>query len=88
MDFLGFLNENNKPEKVIRFLNGRRVIKRICGGGYKYNPALKRCVKLDPSQMKKLKLAQKKRVRKMKMKMGTILRKREKSMKIRNSRMS
>ncbi len=43
MDFLGFLNENNKPEKVIRFLNGRRVIKRICGGGYKYNPTLKRC---------------------------------------------
>ena len=77
----------NKVRKIIKFLNGKKVIKRTCGDGYRYDPATKRCIKLSPQELKKMKIANKKRVRKMAKKMAIILRKRKKSMAIRKSRM-
>ena len=77
----------NRVRKVIKFLNGKKVIKRTCGEGYKYDPNTKRCIKLSPSDLRKMKIASKKRVRKMRNKMGIILRKRAKSLRIRQSRM-
>ena len=77
----------NKVKKVIRFLNGKRVVKRRCGGGYQYNPKTKRCEKLSPKEIHARFLGSKKRIRKMKIKMGNILRKRARSMKIRKARM-
>ena len=77
----------NRVRKVIKFLNGKKVIKRTCGEGYKYDPKTKRCIKLSPSDLRKMKIASKKRVRKMRNKMGIILRKRAKSLRIRQSRM-
>ena len=87
--FLDFLEENsNKPEKIIKFLNGKRTVKWRCSGyGYKWNPTIKRCERIEPTTLRKMALGAKKRVRKMKARMGAILRKREKSMKIRLSRM-
>ena len=78
---------SNVPKKVVKFLNGKKVVKRTCGNGYKYNPKTKRCEKLSPSEIKTLHFASKKRVRKMKTKMASILRKRMRSIGIRNSRM-
>ena len=78
----------NKIIKKIRFLNGKRVVKRTCSGfGYAYNPKTKRCEKLSPKEIHARFLGSKKRIRKMKIKMGNILRKRERSMKIRKARM-
>ena len=77
----------NKVKKVIRFLNGKRTVKRRCGGGYQYNPKTKRCEKLYPKEIHARFLGSKKRIRKMKIKMGNILRKRARSMKIRKARM-
>lgn len=78
----------NKLVKKIRFLGGKRIIKRKCTGfGYYYDPKQKRCVKMSPQEIHKRFLGSKKRVRKMRQKMGAILRKRKKSMKIRQSRM-
>lgn len=77
----------NKVKKIIRFLNGKRVIKRRCGDGYYYDPKQKRCVKMSPQEIHKRFLGSKKRVRKMRQKMGIILRKRARSMKIRQARM-
>lgn len=79
---------NNKVVKKIRFLGGKRVIKRKCTGfGYYYDPKQKRCVKMSPQEIHKRFLGSKKRVRKMRQKMGIILRKRSRSMKIRQARM-
>ena len=78
----------NRVKKVIRFLNGKRVVKRTCSGfGYQYNPKTKRCEKLSPKAIHTRFLGSKKRIRKMKIKMGNILRKRARSMKIRKARM-
>ena len=87
--FLDFLEENlNKPEKVIKFLNGKRTVKWRCSDfGYKYNPKIKRCERIEMSTIRKMKLGAKKRIRQMKARMGSIVRKRAKSIKIRNSRM-
>ena len=85
--FLDFLNETSKPEKIVKFLGGKRTIKFTCTDGYKWNPAIRRCERIEPTTLRKMTLGAKKRVRKMKARMGAILRKREKSMKIRLSRM-
>ena len=87
--FLDFLEENlNKPEKVIKFLNGKRTVKWRCSDfGYKYNPKIKRCERIEMSTIRKMKLGAKKRIRQMKARIGSIVRKRAKSIKIRNSRM-
>ena len=85
--FLDFLNETSKPQKIVKFLGGKRTIKWRCSEGYKWNPAIKRCERIEPTTLRKMTLGAKKRVRKMKARMGAILRKREKSMKIRLSRM-
>ena len=77
----------NRVKKIIRFLNGKRVVKRRCGMGYVYNPKTKRCEKLSPKEIHTRFLGSKKRIRKMKIKMGNILRKRARSMKIRKARM-
>ena len=78
----------NKIKKVVRFLGGKRVIKRKCTGfGYYYDPKQKRCVKMSPKEIHNRFLGSKKRIRKMRAKMGIILRKRAKSMKIRQARM-
>lgn len=79
--------EGNKVKKIVKFLKGKKVVKRVCGNGYAYDPKHKRCVKVAPSELRKRALGAKKRVRKMRVKMGLILRKRAKSMKIRNARM-
>ena len=63
--FLDFLNETSKPQKIVKFLGGVRKIKFTCTDGYKWNPTIRRCERIEP----------------------TTLRKREKSMKIRLSRM-
>lgn len=77
-----------KVIKKIKFLNGKKVIKRTCSkDGFRYDPKTKRCIKLSPQELKKMKIANKKRVRKMAKKMAIILRKRKKSMAIRKSRM-
>ena len=85
--FLDFLNETSKPQKIVKFLGGIRKIKWKCADGFKWNPAIKRCERIEPTTLRKMALGAKKRVRKMKARMGAILRKREKSMKIRLSRM-
>lgn len=77
----------NKPKKVIKFLNGKRTIKWKCGDGYKWNPSIRRCERIEMSTIRKMKLGAKKRIRQMKARMGSIVRKRAKSIKIRNSRM-
>lgn len=77
----------NKIKKIIRFLNGKRVIKRRCGMGYYFDPKQKRCIKMSPREIHNRFLGSKKRIRKMRSKMGIILRKRAKSMKIRQARM-
>ena len=79
---------SNKIIKKIRFLGGKRIIKRTCSGfGYAYNPKTKRCEKLSPKEIHARFLGSKKRIRKMKIKMNNILRKRARSMKIRKARM-
>ena len=85
--FLDFLNETSKPQKIVKFLGGVRKIKFTCTDGYKWNPTIRRCERIEPTTLRKMALGAKKRVRKMKARMGAILRKREKSMKIRLSRM-
>lgn len=77
----------NKVKKIVRFLNGKRKILRKCGNGYVYDPKQKRCVKMSPKEIHNRFLGSKKRIRKMRAKMGIILRKRAKSMKIRQARM-
>ena len=85
--FLDFLNETSKPQKIVKFLGGIRKIKWKCADGYKWNPTIKRCERIEPTTHKKMTLEAKKKKKKMKARMGAILRKREKSMKIRLSRM-
>ena len=85
--FLDFLNETSKPQKIVKLLGGIRKNKWKCADGYKWNPTIKRCERIEPTTLRKMTLGAKKRVRKMKARMGAILRKREKSMKIRLSRM-
>ena len=85
--FLDFLNETSKPQKIVKFLGGKRTVKWKCADGFKWNPTIKRCERIEPTTLRKIALGAKKRVRKMKARMGAILRKREKSMKIRLSRM-
>ena len=85
--FLDFLNETSKPQKIVKFLGGKRTVKRKCADGFKWNPTIRRCERIEPTTLRKMTLGAKKRVRKMKARMGAILRKREKSMKIRLSRM-
>lgn len=80
------LKEEQVPKKIVKYINGKRHIKRTCGDGYKYDPEAKRCVKLSPQELRKQKLANKKRLKKMKTKMKQILRKRMISMKIRKAR--
>lgn len=80
-------DEPSKVRKIVKFLNGKKVIKRTCGPGYRYDPKGKRCVRLSPQELRKMKLASKKRVRLMKKKMASILLRRKKSLKIRKSRM-
>ena len=37
----------NKVRKIIKFLNGKKVIKRTCSkDGFRYDPKTKRCIKL------------------------------------------
>lgn len=81
-----FENEAEIPTKIVKYIDGKRTIKRTCGDGYRYDPELKRCVKLTAMELRKQKLASKKRVKKMKMKMKQIMRKREKTMRIRDAR--
>lgn len=78
----------NKIKKIVRFLNGKRIIKRTCTKfGYYFDPKQKRCVKMSPKEIHNRFLGSKKRVRKMRSKMGMIIRKRKRSLKIRQSRM-
>lgn len=85
-DGTDYIDESEVPVKIVKYIDGKRTIKRTCGDGYRYDPDLKRCVKLTAMELRKQKLASKKRVKKMKMKMKQIMRKRDKTMRIRDAR--
>ena len=70
---------------VIRIKKGKRVKKLECPPGFKVHPNGKRCKKQTAADIKIGKKAAKKRMRKMRSKMGMIQKKRAKSMKKRAS---
>lgn len=95
-DYMSRLNEDEDlldlkrtPVKVVRFKDGKRIVKRTClVPGFKYDPESKSCKKIPMSTVRKMKLGAKKRVRLMKSRMNSTVRKRKRSMRIRKSRMS
>lgn len=98
LKFSDFLNEEQDgdktfpdgktPQKIIKYKDGRRTVKRTClEPGYRYNPDTRRCERIPMSTQRKMKIGAKRRNRLMKSRMNSIVRKRKKSLKIRQARM-
>ena len=68
-DYMRRLNEDEDlldlkrtPVKVVRFKDGKRIVKRTClVPGFKYDPESKSCKKIPMSTVRKMKLGAKKK---------------------------
>jgi len=71
------------PHKVVRVIGGKKVVKKVCPPGYKFNGTT--CVRMSPQELRARRLAARRAWRKKRGKMSQILRKRALSLKRRKA---